>query len=254
MTDIEHGHDEHQAMIDSEWHRLQGAYAPVYEMGFDRYAAGHTESVARAFTLGDKTARCIDEGTPGGLHLAGTGILLPEQEAVRILTAMGVDGVTSHSGCGAAGMAARAQGYSGDVEQFAQQWAQQMASLTGVPYRGHIPMSDMRRPHDFHNAIAAYVDTTGSFDYAQAPELPPGFVISRGLIPPEVAAAETRVAVDIAFGGHGLGKGRFTQEHPFMLVHVADPRRPMPEVQRELQEIQAAYGPHVSVQTLTRPV
>src|SRR5205085_1929742 len=61
---------------------------------------------ARAFELKDTNLRCIDEGCPGGLHMAGSGVLNPNWE--KDLKGR-VTGVYSHEGCGAVGLYIAAQ-------------------------------------------------------------------------------------------------------------------------------------------------
>ncbi|KKT19589.1 MAG: hypothetical protein UW03_C0016G0046 [Candidatus Peregrinibacteria bacterium GW2011_GWA2_43_8] len=83
--------------------------ARILENGMRAYSEEITDLDA-AFSTDDKVIRCIDEGTPGGVHLAGSGILMDAAQLTASLRAMGATGITSHSHCGAAGLYAKAQG------------------------------------------------------------------------------------------------------------------------------------------------
>jgi hypothetical protein len=176
----------------------------------------------KAFQLRDRWLRCIDEGCPGGVHLAGSGILLGE-EAVKIARAAGVTAVTSHEECGAALLAAKRAGVA-DAETYAKDFSSRLAKRLGLFY-DHLPISGMARPVGLHVARAVYYDGTGHFDPSRCGALPPGFVISRRYLTPVAARRECEIAVNIALGPHGFGE-RFSPTHPLLLVGIADPAAP----------------------------
>ena len=62
------------------------------------------------FDLKEKTLKCMDERTPGGIHLAGAGILLGLCNAVEFVKRANIDKVTWHEECGAVGLALKKRG------------------------------------------------------------------------------------------------------------------------------------------------
>ncbi|MBM4417800.1 MAG: flagellar basal body-associated FliL family protein [Chloroflexi bacterium] len=172
----------------------------------------------RAFALKDTHLRCIDEGTPGGLHMAGSGVLY--QNAVEDLRGK-ITGIWTHENCGAAALYVKNKKIQTESpDAVADDEAKKLAEKLGIPYLGRIAAKDMRRPTDIHTARAIYYDGTGSFDPTLIPGMPQGFIISRKLISdPAYARAEVEVAIGIALGEHGFGS-HFTGAHPLYVVIV----------------------------------
>ncbi len=172
----------------------------------------------RAFTLKDTHLRCIDEGTPGGLHMAGSGVLY--QNAVEDLRGK-ITGIWTHENCGAAALYVKNKNIQTESpDGVADEEAKKLAQTLGVPYLGRIAAKDMSRPADLHTARAIYYDGTGSFDPTLIPGMPQGFIVSRKLISdPAYARAEVEVAIGIALGEHGFGS-HFTGAHPLYIVNV----------------------------------
>ena len=173
----------------------------------------------KALELSDTYLRCIDEGTPGGMHLAGSGVLY--DNAAKDLKGK-ISGVYSHEGCGAVKLYAEQQNITNkDIETLAQDRARQIANKVGVPYLGHISFGEMRRPAQLHTARVIYYDGTGKLDPTHIAALPLGFVISRALISDLLyAKTELEVAVSIATGEHGFGR-LFAKESPLYIVVVS---------------------------------
>lgn len=250
--------------IDKYWSEQQPIFDRLYQLGTNEYVktlpAGRQAShLEWAFTDPDRTIRCIDERTPGGLHLAGSGILLPEDEieqVVKRLTKAKVDGVWSHAECGAAALAAKKQNLpaeQGDV--LGKTWAKTFSDKLGVPYYGHIEPQEFSGPSGFHIARTTYYIGAPSFNPTRVEGLPPGFVINRGYLSEDYAKMEADLSVKIATGNHGFGD-RIDQSHPFLLIAVADPNNPtLPseKLRKELSEVAQHFQGRVRVDGFTPP-
>lgn len=199
---------------------------------------------------------CIDDGIQndddGIVHEAGAGILfksdqyknidhrrhaykyeLAEQDVV-------ITEVTSHEGCGAAAMAAKAAGFEGDPDEFGKMWAQQLAKDLHVPHR-HISAKEMERPSSLHNVTAILYCAGNTPDYKDT-GLPQMMNISRGALGnSEHALTELKVAIQILRGKHGFGE-RFTKEKPLRIVVPSIQREPELSEQAFQEALQAAEG------------
>jgi hypothetical protein len=196
---------------------------------------------SEAFVLQDRTLRCMDEGTPGGIHAAGSCILMTQDEAIAFAAHANLDGISSHQSCGACGLYAKdAHVHENDPDACGPEWSQKFAELVHLPYTGSIEAKDMHRPADMHIARIAYYDGTGSFDYARVFELPPGFVISRAFFDPAYAAKEATIAASIALGHHGFGDA-FTKGHPFRLVAIGVNADQLATLKSELEVVAAPF-------------
>ncbi|HEY3398477.1 MAG TPA: hypothetical protein VGM19_12550 [Armatimonadota bacterium] len=174
-------------------------------------------------------------------RLAGSGILLGKtyedslQQAETLLHGR-VKLVTWHRGCRAAAEAQRRFGASGDVDEFARRFAEELAGRLGVecvelPRRG---------PLDFHDARGVVYD--GSGRYRPADHLPPMFVVSRALLnDPAPALAELHTALRIAMGPHGFSS-RFS-EQPFLIVVLAQSQDQLDELMEEVRSQQPYFDP-----------
>lgn len=223
--------------------------------GFQRFV-DELPNIEQAFHLRDRCLRCIDEGIVGGVHIAGSGILMDEPQAVEAMRAARVEGIYSHAGCGAAALYAKQKGLDlSRPDEYGKQWAQEVADKLGVPYMGHIEKSQMQRSPEFHHARVAYYDGTGSFDPSRAPGLPAGFVISRRFLESGYAQTEAEVAVSIATGDHGYGD-LISSDEPFYLIPVGDPEDSAFSVEslsRELQQIVEKSNGRVRIMGFNRP-
>lgn len=172
----------------------------------------------QAFQLKDTNLRCIDEGCPGGLHMAGSGCLY--ERAAEDLKGK-ITGIWTHESCGAAKLYVESKKIdTKDPDSVADAEAKKLADKLGVPYHGRIPLSEMKRPPTLHDARVIYYDGTGKWEPTQVPGLPKGFMISRKLISdPGYAKAEVEVAIGIAMGDHGLGH-QFTGKSPLYICCV----------------------------------
>ena len=221
------------------WEKQNETLTGIKEKGMQAFVDG-LSNIESAFELRDRTIRCIDEGTPGGIHIAGQGILMNADQIADFCAKAEPDGVMSHEECGACGIYAKREKLdAGDTDGYGKVWVAKLAEICAIPVKGHISVQAMARPSGLHIARVAYYDGTGSFDPAQVGELPQGFVISRA----RPRTRRTSVAVNIATGSHGFG-GLVTPDAPFMLIAVAKAQDgvPLETLMAELRDVAAAYG------------
>ena len=64
------------------WRETSLAHGAVHYLGLRSYVVS-LSNLPDAFKLADRFVRCIDERTPGGVHLAASGLLLGEERAKR---------------------------------------------------------------------------------------------------------------------------------------------------------------------------
>lgn len=211
--------------IETYWNEQSPLFHTLYEEGVERYARG-LDGLKDAFEHSDRCVRCIDEGTPGGARLAGSGILLGKEKATEVLKKADIEGVYSHAGCGAAKLfASRNNLDAARADEYGEEWARELALSLGVPYKGHIEKDQLRRPPDLHTARVVYYDGTGMLGDAERAGLPKGFVVSRRYTDADYAREEARIAISIALGDHGFGR-KITKENPLIIIPIGDPRHP----------------------------
>lgn len=243
---IEHELDQHEHGVDAE--RWQEIIEHPLQRGrtFEQYT-NELSNFARAFEADTSCIVCIDEGTPHGLHAAGSGILMEnESAAVAMLRRSGAQGARSHKGCGAAGIYAKRIGISPEKSDVAgARRLRELCDKAGIPYFGHI--EKIERP-SYHNAWVCYYDGTGSFDRTLVEGLPSGFVVSRTLHESsEVPAGEVELSVEIAFGSHGWGRKRFEESGAQFIIVPIGGKIPLQQLEAELREIQLKYGTLVRI-------
>jgi hypothetical protein len=174
-----------------------------------------------AFRLRDRALRCIDGRTPGGVHLAGSGVLLGLEKAQAFAQAARVDRVTYHGDCGAARACAVESGRdAAEAAACGREFAEQLAAALSVP----CAETPLVGPPEFHWETAVYYDGTGRADPSRVSGLPKGFVISRLYFGDDFPAAldEVRLAVGLAFSDLGFAD-LFTHEHPLRLAAIGAP-------------------------------
>jgi len=234
------------------WNEQSKLFRKIKEVGFADYA-NSLKKLSVFFDVEDGWVRCVDEGTPGGLHSAGSGILRDKQEMLKIFRDAQVVGITSHDGCGAAKMFAHA--HCGDEscgDEQGKKWAKELALELGVPYR-HISFAKMQRPKEFHIARVVYYDGTGKFDYGDGKKLPPGFIISRKIQNEKDSLAEIVLGLNIAFGVNGFGK-LITENNPFFLVAIGQTINEVAKLKKELRSLKHTYGKKVIIDGFTAPI
>ncbi|OQA04895.1 MAG: hypothetical protein BWY68_00072 [bacterium ADurb.Bin400] len=233
--------------IEDLWQQEGDIIGKITSDGLDKYVK-ELPMYKEIFSLEDRCLRCIDEGTQGGLHLAGSGILLDMATAKRYASQAGVTGVYSHDECGAAKLYAVNEKLDPEFsDEFGIEWAKMLAENLGVPYKGHIGINAMARPSGFHTARVSYYDGTGQFDGAKLNELPNGFVINRKYLDPDYAQKELAVSLSIAFGNHGFGH-KFTPSTPFLILIFATNPEELLVLTAEAKAAAAEYGSRVKIE------
>lgn len=235
--------------IGELWQKSGGNNLLTKENFQDLYDSLDSNQIA--FQLDDKNLRCIDEGTPGGIHLAGSGILY--HGVINDLQNK-VTGVYSHAGCGAAKLYTEKNNIeTDDPDEVGDQRAKKIAEELHVPFLGRITSDQMSRPEGFHDARVIYYDGTGHFDPSKVSGLPKGFLVSRQLIQdPGYAIQEVEIAIGIAMGDHGFGV-LFSKETPLYLVAVTNSditSIPLETLLDELEEVIAGENNRVAVDTI----
>jgi hypothetical protein len=233
----------------------QGIMEKIKDVGFAQYAE-HLPNLVDAFDLskhraGQKLDRCIccmDERIPFGLHAAGSGMLLSEVDFAEYILKAVPDSISSHTGCGAAKLYAKAHGLPVEqADQIAKDWAQKKAKELGLPYI-HL---EIDKP--FHYARVCYYDGTGSFNYEGVEGLPAGFVVGRKNMTKEASLAEVGVAINIIFGDHGFGPELLNLDNPFVLVAIGKNLEEAERLKTELVDIASSCGWPIKVDSFTAP-
>ena len=195
-----------------------------------------------AFTQNDGMIRCIDERTPGGIHVAGSGILLKnEAVAIQLFRQSGIRGITRHAQCGAEAIWAQQNSLTkAAAEEVLSERAQRVAKVLAVPYEfiGEKTMQKFGPMHQ-HQTATIYYDATGKFNPATIPDLPLGFVVSRGIYEAETyPLSEVRLAQAIMFGAHGLGEQWFRKNNKkITIVSISTKNLPDQKMNQELQTV-----------------
>ncbi|MFA7654297.1 MAG: hypothetical protein WCX97_04685 [Candidatus Magasanikbacteria bacterium] len=226
--------------------------------GAQIYFSKEFPDLKHAFSNHTTCVVCMDEGTAhkdmeegDKLALAGSGMLFPASnederldKVADLMIACGVKTITSHGGCGAAGIAYKrdfptASPTADDIENYAINWAKNLTERINNKQQPaehvHIAGSEMERPMEFHNARVVYFDAVGGFNPSKEKGLPMGFVIERKFIPVEYALAELKVAVNIAFGHHGLGE-LFDKDNPFIIIVLASNEENLENLRKEVKD------------------
>lgn len=242
---------EREELKTVAWEEEKEAIRKMGEIGVEAYLKSLPE-FRRAFNFHDKYLRCIDEGTPGGIHLAGSGILMELDEAKKVLQAADAEGIYTHDECGAAKLYAKAEGLDLEyADDYCREWVKSLCEKTGLPYKGHISINEMKRPSGSHIASVIYYDATGKFDNT-TPGMPSGFVISRKYLETDYAKKELEVALDIALGGHGFGH-LFTTELPLHVIIFSDNSADLSigKLAKEIEPVTSKHGSRIVIDSIT---
>jgi hypothetical protein len=250
--------DHHGREISERWQTASATVVAIKQLGdLKGYVKLQGLDLVPAFEEGDGGLRCIDGRTPGGVHLAGSGILMGDTWDLSLALAegtagqMGVKFVTYHPDCGAAAAFAKAHpelGMSGD--EAGRKFATKLAERLGVPAREQ----ELIGSSGFHHESAIYYDGTGTFDPKRVEELPAGFVISRRYLDSGYALKEAKMAIGIALGAHGFGE-RFDRDHPLLLVAIGgrDGEFATSKLLVELGSIAGEFGDRVMIDRIVKP-
>lgn len=246
---------------NAQWQAGNAAIAGITKDEFGSYLRG-LPNRDRAFKLDDLVLRCIDGRTPGGLHLAGSGILLGIKGALQFnaeverLRHVWLEAIGWHRDCGAAAIYAKKHG--GTADDCAWRFAEELAGRLGVE-----AIEVDSTPLGFHPERAIYYDGTGRFNWAKVPGLLTGFTVSRAYLDFDVeyARRELAMALGIALtshtkGGHGFGE-MFTEHEPLLVIVVANDYRELKKLKAEAQDVidalPTADQSRVRLDSFTRP-
>lgn len=241
-------HEQHLAELKKDWQNQLPVYEKIKQMGAEGYFVG-VNNLSEAFFQKDRTVRCMDERTPGGIHCAGSGILLPREEAIAFYKQSGALGLSSHEGCGAMNIYMKQNGLVGDLDELAIRLTKELAVDAGLPYTGHL-----RVERDHHYARAAYYDGTGIFDWSNLlEELPPGFFVNRANFNPGYAVnTEAVTAARIAMGDHGYGN-LISAENPFYFFAIGNGELPVDKLLAELKPLKQEFGDKIVIAGFNAP-
>lgn len=220
---------KHTLDIKKYWEKQGEILKKIKEQGGIANYIKTVSNIADAFKGNDLTVCCIDEGTPYGcIRFAGSLILNQDkaEKFIPLLKNVGVMGVYSHTGCGAAQFYAKQNNLDVDkADEYGIDWAKKLAEMIGVSYKGHIGIQGtepMKRPKEFHIARVIYYDGTGRFNPDKVKDLPSGFVISRRYhLDAGSALNEVKIAISIATGNHGLGD-LINKTSPIIIILIGD--------------------------------
>ena len=220
-------------------------FQKIRKINFSSYT-NSLKNISEFFELDDHSIRCVDEGTPGGLHSAGSGILRDKAEVITAFKKAGVTEVTSHDGCGAAKLYARLHGLDESKgDECGKKFSEEIAKDLAVPYH-HITAHEMSRPKEFHIARVAYYDGTGTFNFGDGKTFPPGFVISRKIQSEKDSLFEVTLGLNIAFGKNGFGD-LITKSDPFILVAVGETKEDTESLKTELKKLKHNFDNKVII-------
>jgi len=234
----------------------------LYNLGAAFYFEREFPDIKRAFKSPQKCVVCMDEGTAhkdingeAKFCIGGSGILFTAdndedrlEKVAKLMIEQGVVNITSHGGCGAAGIAYKRdfpnanehENLASKIEEYAKMWSDKLADkikeLGHPAERTHILAEDMERPVEFHNARVVYYDAVGGFNPNIEIGLPMGFVIERAYLPVEYANEELRIAVNIAFGSHGF-KELFSTIFPFIIIVLAKDKNDLEKIKNEVSAV-----------------
>lgn len=251
------------------WENEQSNMKLLVSEGAQNYFSKEFPDLKHSFLPDTHCVVCIDEGMAhkdmsgeSKFCMAGSGILFPAtneaerlQKVAELFLKNGVIAVTSHNGCGFAGIAYHRdfpEAKPGEIkveiiEEYAKDWVKKLKDEMGRqgkdPELTHIVAEDMERPVEFHIARLAYYDAVGGFNPNKEIGLPMGFVIERKSLSAEYTSMELLLTVSIAFGNHGFGE-LFTKENPFVVVVWANTEEELNMVKEEIKSTLANNEPY----------
>ena len=251
----EHGHNkELEAQMQGEWDKQEPDMSEILKKGATDFLAKVGFENNRV--VSHETVCCMDEGTAhivdgeNKFAMAGSGILFPASSwserldrVADLYIKLKVKKVTSHDGCGAAGIAWKRDGGKegtggATADEYGRKWVSELQKIINDKLKtsgggeveiANVGSNEMVRPEKFHNARVIWFDGVGDFNpHKLGDKVPKGFLIEYGLITENAKTteennypfAELQVAIDIALGSHGLGN-KFTKESPFLIVILA---------------------------------
>ena len=172
----EHSIDEKIEAFEAQ----QDDMKDIYEFSFAKHVEGLPD-LHNAFDLDqhqpsegfNRCACCMDGRTPYGIHAAGSGMLLSDENLKKFIKESGITSISSHDGCGAAKIYAEKMGLNiANSDKIAIEWAERIAKEFRLDYI-HLEVIEP------HTERVCYYDGTGTFNYKGVDGLPTGFVVGR---------------------------------------------------------------------------
>ena len=251
---------DHSAVLE-QFRQQESVFRELYALhekdALDMYFES-LRNLGNVFQLGDRCFRCIDERTPGGIHAAGPVILFDKAKGIDMLKRARAEGIYSHVGCGAAGIAFESlsdnmKKFYVNSDNYGMFYAKRIAKEAGIPYMGHLGVET-----HFHVARMAIYDGTGCLDSSKlgAIGLPPAFVISRRYHAESATAMrEASIAAAIATGSHGYGS-LIKDRTPFILLAVGTKHKEssLNAMMDEAKEVAKDFDGKVIVDGFVAPV
>ncbi len=199
--------------------------------------------------------RCPHKGNE--VSLAGSGILMPRADLIKMIKERKIKKITMHFDCGAARIAFANAQASGEVpegitnaDEFGRDWGQKLASELGLEYE-YIEAEKFVAPD--HHEQGIIIDATGKLHPAMFKNLPNVFITqSASCAGPDYVAVEAAALTKIGFGDHGLGE-RLTSEAPFhIMIACADNNQAL-ALAPKVKEMVEDYGDRAQVHTFIAP-
>jgi hypothetical protein len=222
--------DNHTEDLENLWEKSETEVIRRLNAGekMEEIVAFMGEEIKTAFVEEPVKLGCSDgrikEHRLGG---AGDFILASWEEREKFISENKgkIKEVTSHDGCGAAGLKFKAMQEEGEAtlpdgvttaDELGVYYAKKLAEELGAEYR-HISAEEMTG--DIHNERVIYFDGTGKFNPRALKEMPAGFIStgSKFGFSDEYCREELSALSNIAFGHHGFGD-KFTKENPLYII------------------------------------
>lgn len=277
----EHGHSkELEAQMQEEWDKQNAVMSEINDNCVADFLA--EVGVENGKVESHETVCCMDEGTAhiadgeNKFAMAGSGILYPAaswlerlDRVADLFIMLKVKKVTSHDGCGAAGIAWKRDGGKegtgcATADEYGKKWVAELQEVINAKLKvsgdgtveiANVGSKEMVRPPEFHNARVVWVDGVGDFNpHKLGDKIPRGFLIEYGLIKENAKTEEEReypfaellVAIDIALGSHGFGN-KFTKESPLLIVVLAQNGIQMAVIREKVSLMIEKYGGRVKL-------
>jgi hypothetical protein len=241
---MSHDHEDSREVVakkEKEWTGQQELMGQLLTQGAKHFFSQENMSgIEDSFVEKKDQVCCMDEGTAhiddgeNKLAMAGSGILFPAtswderlERVADLYIQSGVYKITSHEGCGAAGLAWKRDGEKAGTgfdnpDDYGKAWVRDLERVISQKLQAvgkeikvsaaHVNSGEMVRPKEFHSARAVWFDATGKFNpHLLEGKLPKGFLIDFHISndngvndeEKEYPFVELRVAVNIALGDHG---------------------------------------------------
>lgn len=199
--------------------------------------------------------RCPHKGNE--ISLAGSGILMPRADLIKMIKDRKIKKITMHFDCGAARIAfadAQANGLVPEgitnADEFGRDWGQKLATELGLEYE-YIEAEKFVAPD--HHEQGIFIDATGKLHPAMFENWPNVFITqSASCASPDYVAVEAAALTKIGFGDHGLGE-RLKTEAPFQITIACTDNNQALALAPKVKEMVEDYGDRAQVHTFIAP-